>query len=145
MKKLIVVLGLFVALGAGAANPPEVSEKVLKAFGETFVKATDVVWHEMENTYEARFKQSEIITRASYDKDGNLLHTTRYYSEESLPINILTKLKKRYSGKSIFGVTEFATEEEVTYHIVLQDEKNWYIVKSDSMGYFELSKKYRKA
>jgi hypothetical protein len=63
MKKLIVFLGLFVALGAGAANPPEVSEKVLKAFGETFVKATDVVWHEMENTYEARFKQSEIVTR----------------------------------------------------------------------------------
>jgi len=144
MKKLIIVLGLFVALGAAAANPPEVNEKVLKAFEETFVKATDVVWHETGNTYEARFKQSEIISRASYDKDGNLLRTIRYYSEEGLPINILTKIKKRFSGKSIFGVTECATGDEVEYNIVLQDEKNWYIVKSDSWGSLEVSQKYRK-
>jgi len=144
MKKLIIILGLFVALGAAAANPPEVNEKVLKAFEETFVKATDVVWHETGNTYEARFKQSEIISRASYDKDGNLLRTIRYYSEEGLPINILTKIKKRFSGKSIFGVTECATGDEVEYNIVLQDEKNWYIVKSDSWGSLEVSQKYRK-
>jgi len=144
MKKLIIVLGLFVALGAAAANPPEVNEKVLKAFEETFVKATDVVWHETGNTYEARFKQSEIISRASYDKDGNLLRTIRYYSEEGLPINILTKIKRKFSGKSIFGVTECATGDEVEYNVVLQDEKNWYIVKSDSWGSLEVSQKYKK-
>ena len=145
MKKIIVFLCLFAALGAVASAPPEVNEKVLKAFEETFAKATDVVWHEMANSYEARFKQSEIVIRASYDMDGNLLRTTRYYSEENLPINILTKLKKKYAGKSIFGVTESATEDEVTYHIVLQDDKNWYLVKSDSWGSMELSKKYKKA
>jgi len=145
MKKIIVFLCLFAALGATASAPPEVNEKVLKAFEETFAKATDVVWHEMANSYEARFKQSEIVIRASYDMDGNLLRTTRYYSEENLPINILTKLKKKYAGKSIFGVTESATEDEVTYHIVLQDDKNWYVVKSDSWGSMELSKKYKKA
>ena len=144
MKKLIVILGLFVALGAAAANPPEVNEKVLKAFEQTFVKATDVVWMEMGNTYEAHFKQSEIISRASYDQEGNLLRTIRYYYEEGLPINILTKLKKKFSGKSIFGVTESATGDEVEYSIVLQDEKNWYIVKSDSWGSLEVSKKYKK-
>jgi len=145
MKKLVIFLSLFVALGAAASTPPEVSEKVLKAFEQTFARATDVVWHEMENSYEARFKQSQIITRASYDKDGNLLRTTRYYSEEGLPINILTKLKKKYSGKSIFGVTECAIEDEVAYYITLQDEKNWYVIKSDSWGSLELSKKFRKA
>ena len=144
MKKLIVVLGLFVALGATAANPPEVTEKVLKAFEQTFVKATDVVWSELGNTYEARFKQSEIISRASYDKEGNLLRTIRYYSEEGLPINILTKLKKKFAGKSIFGVTESATGDEVEYSIVLQDEKKWYIVKSDSWGSLEVVQKYNK-
>ena len=144
MKKLIVFLVLFAALGAAATTPPEVNEKVLKAFSETFSKATDVVWHELQNSYLASFKQSEITTRATYDTEGNLLRTTRYYSEEGLPINILTKLKKKFSGKSIFGVTESAIEDEVTYHIVLQDEKNWYVVKSDSWGSLEISKKYRK-
>jgi hypothetical protein len=82
MKKLIICLCLVVAIGAMAAEPPEVNEKVLKAFNETFMKATDVVWHEMQNSYEARFKQSEIVTRAIYDTEGNLLRTTRYYAVE---------------------------------------------------------------
>jgi len=145
MKKLIICLCLFAAIGAVAAEPPEVNEKVLKAFKETFVKATDVVWHELQNSYEASFKQSEIVTRAIYDTEGNLLRTTRYYSEEHLPINIITKLKKKYEGKTVFGVTESSTEEEVSYHIVLEDEKNWYIVVADNLGSLELSKKFKKA
>ena len=145
MKKLIILTCLFAALSAAASNPPEVSEKVLKAFNETFVKATNVVWHEMQDIYEASFKQSEIISRAIYDKDGNLLRTSRYYSQENLPINILTRVQKKYAGKSVYGVAELSTEDEVSYHITLQDEKNWYIVIADNWGNLELSKKFKKA
>ena len=145
MKKLIILTCLFATLSVAASNPPEVTEKVLKAFNETFMKATDVIWHETQNYYEASFKQSEIISRAIYDADGNLLRTTRYYSQENLPINILTKLQKRYAGKSVYGVTELSTEDEVSYHITLQDEANWYVVKADNFGNLELSKKFKKA
>jgi len=145
MKKLIIFTCLFAALSATASNPPEVSEKVLKAFSETFMKATEVVWHEVQNLYEASFKQSEVISRAIYDQDGNLLRTTRYYSQENLPINILTKLQKRFAGKSVYGITELSTDDEVSYHITMQDEKNWYIIKADNWGGLELEKKYKKA
>ena len=144
MKKLIILTCLFATLSVAASNPPEVTEKVLKAFNETFMKATDVVWHETQNYYEASFKQSEIISRAIYDADGNLLRTTRYYSQENLPINILTRVQKKYTGKSVYGVTELSTEDEVSYHITLQDEKNWYIVIADNWGNLELSKKFKK-
>ena len=145
MKKLIIFTCLFAALSATATTPPEVNEKVLKAFSETFMKATDVVWHEMRNYYEASFKQSDVISRAIYDQDGNLMRTTRYYSQESLPINILTKLQKRYAGKSIYGVTELSADDQVSYHITMQDEKNWYIIKADNYGSLELEQKYKKA
>ena len=145
MKKLIVFLSLLVALEAAATAPPEINEKVLKAFKETFAKATDVVWHEMKNSYLASFKQSEITTRATYDTEGNLLRTTRYYSEENLPVHILTRLKKKYSDKSIYGVTEMTQGDEVAYFVTLQDAKNWYMVKADNWGGLELTKKYRKA
>src|SRR5678816_690557 len=133
MKKLIILTALFAALSTKASSPPEVTEKVLKAFSETFIKATDIVWHEVKNLYEASFKQSDIISRAIYDKEGNLLRTTRYYSQENLPINIITKLQKRYAGKSVYGVTELSTEDQVSYHITMQDEKNWYIIKADNL------------
>jgi hypothetical protein len=145
MKKLIILTCLFAALSVAASAPPEVTEKVLKAFNETFMKATDVVWHETQNYYEASFKQSEIISKAIYDAEGNLLRTTRYYSQENLPINILTKLQKRYAGKSVYGVTELSSEDEVSYHITLQDETNWYMIKADNFGNLELSKKFKKA
>ena len=145
MKKLVVFLALFAALGAAATTPSEVNEKVLKAFKETFAKATDVVWHEMQNSYLASFKQSEIITRATYDTEGNLLRTTRYYSEENLPIHVLAKLKKKYSDKSVYGVTEMTQDDDVAYFVTLHDAKNWYIVKADNWGGLELTKKYRKA
>lgn len=145
MKKLIILTCLFATLSVAASNPPEVNEKVLKAFNQTFVKATDVVWNEVQNLYEASFKQSEIISRAIYDAEGNLLRTTRYYSQENLPINILTKIHKKYAGKSIYGITELSTEDQVSYYVTLQDEKNWYIIQADNFGNLELSKKFRKA
>ena len=145
MKKLIIFTCLFAALSATASNPPEVSEKVLKAFNETFMKATEVVWHEVQNLYEESFKQSEVISRAIYDQDGNLLRTTRYYSQENLPINILTKLQKRFAGKTVYGVTELSMEDQVSYHITMQDDKNWYIIKADNWGSLELEQKYKKA
>ena len=144
MKKIVVCLALFAALGAAATTPPEVNEKVLKAFNETFTKATDVVWHEMQNTYQASFNQSEIATRAFYDTDGNLLRTTRYYSEENLPIHVRAKLKKKYSDKAVHGVTEITEDNAVAYFVTLHDEKNWYVVKSDNWGSLELTKKFRK-
>lgn len=145
MKKIVVFVALFAALGAAATTPPEVNEKVLRAFKETFIKATDVVWHEMDNSYQASFIQSSITTRATYDTEGNLLRTTRYYAEESLPVHILGKLKSKYAGKSVYGVTEITQENEVAYFVTLQDEKNWYVVKSDNWGSLELTKKFRKA
>ena len=47
MKKLIILTCLFASLSVAASTPPEVNEKVLKAFNETFMKATDVVWNEL--------------------------------------------------------------------------------------------------
>jgi hypothetical protein len=72
MKKLIIFTCLFAALNATASTSPEVVKKVLKAFSETFMNATDFVWHEVRNFYEASFKQSECISRAIYDKEGKL-------------------------------------------------------------------------
>lgn len=144
MKKILILLFVFAALGVQATTPPEVNEKVLKAFKETFIKATDVVWQEVQDIYQASFKQSDIISRASYDKEGNLLTTTRYYQQEELPVHIISKLKKRYPGKTIFGITEVTTGSDVLYHITLNDEKNWYVIKSDNWGSMELFKKFRK-
>ena len=82
MKKLIYLGIMLISLSATAATPPEISEKVLKAFKETFSDAVDVTWKELDNSCQANFKLSEIQVRAIYDNEGNLLETVRYYGEK---------------------------------------------------------------
>jgi hypothetical protein len=134
MKKVLYLVVLLISVSATAATPPEISEKVIKAFKETFAGAEDVSWREMENSCQASFKVSEITVRAIYDNEGSLLKTIRYYGEKNLPSNILAKLKKKHVGKEIFGVTEIVTDSEMVFYIVLKDEKNWYWINSDPYG-----------
>jgi len=146
MKKVLYLVVLLTSLSAAANTaPPEISDKVIKAFKETFSEAENVNWREMENSCQADFKISEIKVRAIYDKEGVLLQTVRYYDEKNLPANILAKLKNKESDKEIFGVTEISTENEIAFHIVLKDEKNWYWMKSDAVGNMELTQKLKRA
>ena len=142
MKRIIVVVLLFAGIASRAAAP---TEKVLKAFKETFTYAEKVVWHDYDNQYQADFWQDQVNVRVRYDEDGNLIETIRYYFEKQLPPNILAKLKKRYADKEVFGVTEITSDNEVSYYISLKDDKNWYTVKSDAYGNLQQTEKYKRA
>jgi len=145
MKKILLASLLFAAVIAQAATPPDVNEKILKAFKQTFIYAEDVVWQEKDNSYQVNFWQGEINIRARYDEQGKLLGTIRYYYEKQLPPSVLAKVKNKYSGKTIFGVTEVSSDEELNYFITLRDDKNWYTVKSDAFGNLQQTDKFKRA
>ena len=146
MKKIILSTALLVSIVAVASTSPyEVNEKVLKAFNTTFAKAQDVIWNEYDNIYQANFKQDDIQIRAQYDREGSLIQTIRYYGERQLMPNIVSKLKKKYSGREIFGVTETSSDEGVAFMVTLKDEKNWYVVKADIYGNLEQTEKFKRA
>lgn len=144
MKNVLFLAVLLVVLSAAATTPPEVNEKVIRAFNETFSEAENVKWQEMENLFQADFKISEIAVRAIYADDGSLLQTVRYYTEKNLPSNILAKVKTRYKDKQLFGITEIVNDNEVSFHIVLRDEKHWYWIKSDPYGNMEQTEKLKR-
>jgi hypothetical protein len=145
MKKILFAFFLFAAVASQAAGVPDVNEKILKAFKETFIYAEDVVWQENGNVYQVNFWQGEVNVRAHYDIQGNLLGTIRYYFEKQLPPTILSKIKKKYTGKSIFGVTEVSSDDEINYFVTLQDENDWYTVKSDAFGNLQQTDKFKRA
>ena len=146
MKKIILSTALLLGIvAATSAAPYDVNQKVLKAFNRTFATAQDVVWHEYEDMYQANFKQDDIQIRAQYDREGSLIQTIRYYGERQLLPNIVSKLKKKYSGREIFGITETSSDEGVAFLVTLKDEKNWYVVKSDVYGNLEQTEKFKRA
>lgn len=146
MKKIIYLAFLLTGFVATAAPAPtEINEKVLKAFKETFTAAQDVSWHEYEEYAQVNFVVDKIQIRAQYAEDGRLLRTIRYYSERELLPNVVAKLKKKYAGKEISGVTESSSDDEVSLVINIKDENNWYIVKSDVYGNLQQTEKFKRA
>ena len=146
MKKIIlsIATALF-SIIAFADAPVAVSEKALSAFNQSFKDAKEVVWNEYENFYEVKFMHNSVKSMISYDEEGNVLRSRRYYYEETLPLFIKAKINKRYSDKKIYGITEIASDAEVAYYIILEDDKNWLTIKTDSYGNMSVYEKFKKA
>jgi hypothetical protein len=145
MKKLFLAVTMMASVMAFANPTPEPTEKVLKAFKETFAFAKNITWHNYSDFIQANFNQNQIQVRAQFSDDGTLIKTIRYYGETELQPNILAKLKKKHGGKEIFGVTETIADNEVQFVINLRDEENWYTVKSDMYGNLETVTKFKRA
>jgi hypothetical protein len=146
MKKILLIataVVFFVSSSYAFGGVP--NQKVLAAFNKTFQQVKEVSWQELDNNYEANFTQNNIIYRVSYDLEGNVVKSIRYYYGETLPVYIQAKLSKKYEGKTVFGVTEITSENQVTYYIILQDDKNWINVQSDAFGNMFTEKKLKKA
>jgi len=120
MKKIMMLAAaLMVSTSMLFAAEPE--SKMEKTFKEMFPNAQHVKWHQDDKGYLVSFTQSGTTVKIVYDSKGNFMQSLRYYSEKDLPTNILLAVKNKYRGKSIFGVTERTTTDEVTYHIALSD------------------------
>jgi hypothetical protein len=144
MKKVSVLTAALMVALFSFARPADVSEKVKKIFRETYAKAQDVQWVECKPNYEVSFSLSGIQSKIIYDTDGNIVSSLRYYSPDNLPVHILSKLKRKYSDKELFGITEVSSEEGITYFIKMHDAQYWYTVKADSEGNLELSEKMKR-
>lgn len=144
MKKTLIAASCLMMLAITTlANAP--NEKVLKMFQATFTSPQDVKWTEHENYFYVSFIQSGIRSRVKYDVDGNFVSSLRYYTEQHLPLNVICELKKKYADKKVYGVTEVTSNEEVVYHIKLEDAKRWYTVKVSGNGRILSSEKFWKA
>lgn len=143
MKKLALLL--FAALlSAGVyANKPNVSEKVLKAFNETFSNAENVSWHEVDGQYSVHFLQSDIRYIVYYNKRGSIISSMRYYKPCLLPTNVLSIIKQQYPGMKPFGVTEITSGGNMAYFIKVEDGNFWYTIKADSYGGSEVYEKLK--
>jgi hypothetical protein len=143
MKKVFFVLAIILS-SSSFATPP-VDENVSSSFTQAFPHINNAKWYEYENSYEVYFTSNDVVCRLTYDIKGDIISLRRDYYEKDLPLYILLKLKDRYKGKKIFGVTEISSGEGVSYTIVLEDDKHWTTVKADANGTMSRTKKLRKA
>jgi hypothetical protein len=145
MKTLFITAFLFITTFSSAIAEPEVNRKTMEKFKVAFKEAADVKWYAEENYDQVYCLIKGIKTQIKYDKEGNFISCFRMYKEEDLPVIIQLKLAQGYAGKSVTSVAELTTEGNMEYHLVLEDDKYWYNVKSDVFGNLATDKKIKKA
>jgi hypothetical protein len=147
--KLAGLIGLFVLIaqipslaGNGIAT---VNEKLIHAFQTAFPLAEQVDWNEQGDHYFVHFKEHEVLSEIEYDHDGNFIASERYYrSADLLPLHLAWELRRKFSNKTVYGVTETNTESETYYYVKLQDSKEWITVKGSPDGAVQVIEKLNK-
>src|SRR6476620_4138647 len=124
MKKLFAIsITLFVFTFISFAG---VNEKLVYSFNKAFPLAENVKWSEDAKGYFVSFTQFGISSKVIYDPQGEFVYALRYYKEENLPVSIILAVRKRFADKKILGITELSTQDNITYHLRLEDTKSWY-------------------
>ena|SRR5215218_2515666 len=144
MKRVFYGLALLLSTTSFAATPT-VDEQISKQFKETFPTALNTKWYEYETFYEVVFENNQVLCRIKYDFKGNIISVRRDYYEKDLSLFIVAKIKEKYAGKRIFGITEITSSEGIVYTIVLEDDKNWITVNASDNGELSLVQKLKKA
>ncbi len=149
MKKMILSLAIvFTTLSsfAGIKHGEEnVNQKVLNAFKNDFVAASQVNWTSGEDFYKAEFIYNDKYVFAYYNLDGDLLGLTRYISTTDLPIHLQMNLKKKYSSYWISDLFEVAKNDATSYYVTIENSDTKIVLKSTGGSDWAVYKTVKKA
>ena len=149
MKKLIAILTFAAVITSSAAFALDGrtidNKKVMESFNKEFVGAADVSWYHTEDKYVAKFTMKSSKVTAHFDREGNLLATSRYITDSELPLNVITRMMKKYPDQKIHCVVEYDANGGTTYVITLESKTHWTILKAESNGNLTRMKTLTKA
>ena len=144
MKQFLFLLALLLGITA-YGRPGEVDEKILKSFKEAFPKAEKVTWYQNDTQYEVVFYYQNAHCRITYNKDGAIERSERYYTVQNLAPFVLSKIRTRYGLYDVYGITEITTDASLVYYIMLEGQKRWLLVQADELGNSYVIKRLNKA
>ncbi len=99
MKKLSILLVIFLTFGIVACGQKNVPQPVNKAFSQKYPAATSVKWASEEaNEWEAEFKLNGKEMSASFDNSGKWLESETEIAVKELPAAVSASLAKEFAG-----------------------------------------------
>ncbi len=98
MKKTMVVLTLFFAIGCMAQNVPSA---VKNSFAKNFAGITVKKWDKEDEKFEANFTKDGKSMSATFTADGSLEETETDIKITELPAAVLNYIKANYKGATI--------------------------------------------
>lgn len=122
MKKIIIA-ALFAASiisSAFAADASKVSLKVMDSFKKQFRNASQVEWTIKEQFTKADFTVNGIQVEAFFDKEGELIGTSRHADFNQLPLSAIEKIKLDYANYQVSSTIEFDQKGDRNFYVSLE-------------------------
>lgn len=145
MKKLIIMLAIFISTMNAFAGEETINQKVLNAFKTEFSTATDVQWTVGANYYRAIFNYNEKYVFAYFNEEGEMIGITRHIIQGNLPISLQTSLKKNYENFWVSDLLEVSKNEGTYYYITLENADTRLVLKSSSGSNWSVHNKIKKS
>lgn len=148
MKKIILmgVITLMASANIFAASLPDVPDMIKETFHHQYPQIQNATFYNHGDYYEAYFKaENNKTVRVYYNRKGKIDHSIMYYKNNELNPFIRAKLAKDYEGKTVFGVTEYQSNTDHFYQIILEDAVHWYFVYFDRNQDFYSEKVFNKS
>lgn len=150
MKKKIAGLALLALIlttttFATGIDDKTANNKVVAAFNQNFVQASNIKWHVTENYVEAIFQMNGQFMFAYFTETGELLGTARNLLVNQLPLNLQANIKKAAANSWVTELFELAKDGETTYYITLESADQKTSLKSADGSSWTLYKRVKKA
>ncbi|HTI11211.1 MAG TPA: hypothetical protein VL832_21715 [Puia sp.] len=146
MKKVILSLAtvLMIGISAFASKNDEVNQLAVNNFNREFVSARNIVWEQKQDYLKVTFTLNEQVLFAYYNNNGDLQAIVRNIVSSQLPINLLTDVKKDYSGFWISDLFEIASDDQTTYYVTLENADKKIVLRSNGADSWDVYAKTKK-
>jgi hypothetical protein len=146
MKTIILSIAVTFMMGvnAFAANNDEVNQATRQAFNRDFVNATNIGWEQRTDYVKVTFTLNDQVLFAYYNNSGDLKAVVRNIVSDQLPLNLMTSLKRDYSGYWISDLFEIASDDQTSYYVTLENMDKTIVLKSAGTSLWNVYTKIKK-
>jgi hypothetical protein len=147
MKKMILSLAAVLMMGFSVfanGNDDVVTQEARNAFKKDFATASHIKWEQKNNFLKATFSLNGQILTAYYFTNGDLQAVVRNITSDQLPINLITSLRRDYTGFWITDLFEISSDNLTTYYVTIENSDKKVVLKSADLASWEVYSKERK-
>src|SRR5579885_3347642 len=106
-----------------------VNNKIAKSFKKYFGEQTEQNWSIVGTNFLNRFHSNGVLTNSMFDKNGNLIYTVTYGTEQNMPEDIRRIVKGEYYDYNISMAVNVNENKRDIWVVTLANEKKQITVR----------------
>jgi len=146
MKKvsIIAIMVITIVSSVFAGDNNALDFKGADAFKKLYPHATKVAYEVKKNYTQVNFSWNNINLQAFFDKEGNLIGTSRNIAVNDLPLSYVRNINNDYDGYTITEAIEFDhAQNGLSYYVSVTNGERSYVLNVASDGSISVFKKMK--